>query len=282
MIFDRRSRTLLTADGRGLMADFSEMLNLRSNIIGRVQPAGLYSGFFRLGVTEMVALTWLPELIAAIKQRYPKIVLQSKVDRTRNLWQQLNTNQLDLIICPWAGEKDNMLDNAFLDSTDYAWMIHRSLLCPDKAIYSFEEIMQFPLVTHSEDSMLHGLLARLSSEKKMEPKDKIFCGSLIAIAELAKGSLGVACLPRSYFGRYIEDDSLAIIQTDFPSPSVEYFAVYRSGRITDDVADMARNHCDFAGRKAVPHILSPKEAPAPTLPPTAHSKDSSNDGSLQQ
>jgi DNA-binding transcriptional LysR family regulator len=166
MIFDRRSRTLLTADGRGLMADFSEMLNLRSNIIGRVQPAGLYSGFFRLGVTEMVALTWLPELIAAIKQRYPKIVLQSKVDRTRNLWQQLNTNQLDLIICPWAGEKDNMLDNAFLDSTDYAWMIHRSLLCPDKAIYSFEEIMQFPLVTHSEDSMLHGLLARLSSEKK--------------------------------------------------------------------------------------------------------------------
>ena len=95
-LFDRASNgTQLTLRGRELLGDFSAMLRLRQNILQKAGIDTSYSGHFRLGVTEMVALTWLPQLIRSIRALYPDIVLSTSVDLTQNLLKKLGVSTKD-------------------------------------------------------------------------------------------------------------------------------------------------------------------------------------------
>lgn len=244
-IFESRNRTQLTLKGRELLGDFEKMLELQHSVVRRVADDRSYSGRFRLGVTEMVALSWLPALIRAVRLVYPLIVIEPKVDRTTQLWPQMTSHRLDMVICPHMQTEDHPFATVQLGFMESAWMCRPDLLDDRKGGLPIEEVLRLPLLTYSEGSLLHQRLLTAITAAKIVHDNTIVCNSMIALAELASAGLGVSYLPRQYFSSYIEAGDLREIQTSLLLPPLEYTAVHRTDAVSLRVAEIAREVCDF-------------------------------------
>ncbi|MFG1417557.1 LysR family transcriptional regulator [Xanthobacter sp. V0B-10] len=246
-LFDRTSNgTQLTLRGRELLGDFSAMLRLRQNILQKAGIDTSYSGHFRLGVTEMVALTWLPQLIRSIRALYPDIVLSTSVDLTQNLLKKLGAYKLDLALCPAVHvEEAAAFPSLRLSALESAWMCAPDLAHGRRGLLTASDIAAMPLLTFAEGSLLHQTIAKALNERGFSPKHTITCSSMIALAELARAGLGVSFLPRDYFHGF-GAGSLSVLQTNLVIPPLEYAAVYREDFIALQIADLAREHCNFA------------------------------------
>ncbi len=57
-------------------------------------------GNYRLGVTELIALTWLTRLIQRLQDEHPDVTLEPVVDAGVRLFDRLQAQQIDLCIMP--------------------------------------------------------------------------------------------------------------------------------------------------------------------------------------
>ena len=244
-IFEPRNRAQLTLKGRELLGDFEKMLELQHSVVRRAADDRSYSGRFRLGVTEMVALSWLPALIRAVRLVYPLIVIEPKVDRTTQLWPQMTSHRLDMVICPRMQTEEHPFETVQLAFMESAWMCRPDLLDDRKGGLPIEEVLRLPLLTYSEGSLLHQRLLTALTAAKITHDNTIVCNSMIALAELASAGLGVSYLPRQYFSSYVESGNLRTIQTSLVLPPLEYNAVHRSDAVSVRIAEIARGVCDF-------------------------------------
>src|SRR3546814_5180486 len=78
------------------------MLDLRQRILGLRHSEQPPARRLRLGVTEMSALSWLPRLVTAIQEAHPTLILEPEVDMSRNLYDRLLADTIDLIFLPDA------------------------------------------------------------------------------------------------------------------------------------------------------------------------------------
>ncbi len=60
----------------------------------------LMSGRIRVGVTDSIALTWLPSVVSQINECFPAVIIELDVDLTANLWQRFEGGKLELIMLP--------------------------------------------------------------------------------------------------------------------------------------------------------------------------------------
>jgi len=244
-LFEPKNRTRLTLRGREILSDFEKMLALQRNIVRRVESASDYSGRFRLGVTEMVALSWLPALIRGVRCVYPNLVLEQRVHCTTKLWSQMSGHQLDMVICPHMQTEQHPFDTVPLGLMESAWMCRPGLLDDRNGRLPIEEVLRLPLLTYSEGSLLHRRLLTTLVAAKVPHDNTIVCNSMIALAELASAGLGVTYLPSEYFSSYVESGHLRTVHTSLVLPPLEYTAVHRSEAISLRIAEIAREVCDF-------------------------------------
>ena len=242
-IFDRSNRiSQVTLKGREFLSDFAEILDLHRRILQKAESEGQYSGRFRLGVTEMVSLTWLPRLIAAITARFPKIVLTTSVSQSATLLAQLRAYQLDLALCPYNHPSDlEGFSTLRLPPMESAWMCRPA----DAKLYPGElsvgQLASLPLLSYAEGSLQYRRVVDALKDQGATPRETIICSSMVALAELTRVGLGVAYLPRDYFQSF----GLAILQTKLVINPLPYSAVFRGDYISSEIAKLAERICDF-------------------------------------
>lgn len=247
-VFEAKNRTQLTIAGRELIKDFEEMLALRQKITDKYQDPRSYSGYFRLGVTEMVALTWLPELIAAIKARYPKIILESNVALAKTLSRKINADLLDMVIGPCVEDTGSTLVSTYVSSINHDWMISKNCAVGDPP-FDLKTVFSFPLLMHSEESTLYNELQKMLTDHRIQPKEKIYCGSMTALTELANNGLGLAYLPSDPFISFHQKfNNLMRVDIPLKLPALKYYAVHRHDSLCTDIVNMARPIFSGTGR----------------------------------
>lgn len=246
-VFEPLNRTQLTLKGREILGDLEKILELQRNIVLRVSDEAMYSGHFRLGVSEMVALTWLPALVAAVKETFPRLVLSPSVNLTSVLWNQMRNQRLDMIICPMMDEEPLNFSSSVLKVMSARWMCKPGLLRgPDSSgRHSLKDIQRQPLLTHSEGSRLYLEIAHLLQQAGVRFEKSIHCNSVIALAELATAGLGVTCLPEEYFNTYVQHGDLQTFQCSLGPAELEFRAIHRSDIVSQRIAEIAHSVCDF-------------------------------------
>ncbi|MFV0513795.1 MAG: LysR family transcriptional regulator [Jhaorihella sp.] len=246
-LFDRSTKTTqVTLRGRGVLDDFAEMLKLRHKIEHSSTTDGGYSGYFYLGATEMVAITWLPKLIRAITARFPNLKLRTSVQMAHQLQPGLAAYKFDLIICPMSFDgKMDELRSLPLDDLQSRWMINPDLPEARSGLLTASELACLPLLTYAEGSLLHQVVVKALSENGLRARQTIGCSSMIAIAELVRGGLGVAYLPHDYFAKY--RGGLKALETELEIPPLPYGAIFRDDFVAAQIAQLAEDCCDFSG-----------------------------------
>jgi DNA-binding transcriptional LysR family regulator len=247
-LFDRSQRSArLTEKGEQLLALAQEMLALQQRVLHLKDGNEMPARRLRLGITELTALTWLPRLIASLRASYPNVTIETEVDMSRDLYDRLQEDRLDIIIIP-ESFSDQHITTVPLARNRNVWMGGPKLVRPRRRL-SIAELAEYTILIQGSRSG-SGLWVSnwLKSEGVMLPR-LFSCDSLIALLGLAVAGLGVTYLPLQCFKPLVVEGKLKIIPTNPELPDIPYVALYRNDRpsaFTASVAELARTTCDFS------------------------------------
>jgi len=246
-LFDRSKRTArVTAKGRELVKYVEQLLNLMAEIRQRLSAPETIPGTLRLGVAEMVSVTWLPAFIKVLHERYPKIVLELDEALTQDLVGRLRSGSLDLILAPGRMPEYD-LNTRSLGTVDFVWMASPDLGVPEVRLNA-RDLQQWPIIALSRESYHHSRIVGWFRSGSAYYRHIYTCKSFGVASSLASAGLGVTLLPIQCFQDQVDSGRLKVIETDPPMSPVEFTATMAMDgikSIADIVADLAQELSTF-------------------------------------
>ncbi|NWA24906.1 LysR family transcriptional regulator [Pseudomonas gingeri] len=247
-IFDRSKRSArLTEKGEELFECAVEMLRQRDYLLERVSSKESLVRRYRVGVTELTALTWLPALVEQIRAAYPKVALEPSIELSSELFKKLENDQLDLIIVPDIFSDSRFVSTA-LKSVENVWMSAPDLYADDEPM-DLQSLASYTVLTQGGSSGTGLIYERWLAEHNVRLNKTLISNYLVAQVGLTISGVGISYLPRECLAPLIEQGRLKVIQTPSPLPQIRYTAVHRADRLQGlslEIARLAEQCCDFS------------------------------------
>ena len=243
-LLDRSRRNVrLTPAGRVFLERVERIHTLTEEALAEFGSDKATAGHIRLGVTETVALTWLPDLVSRINGRFPQVAVELDVDLTEGVWNRLNRGDLEVALLPGPIGGPN-LQTRSLGTIRYDWMASRSLNIPD-GMLTPTDLATWPIITLSQESNLHDVIEGWFREHGARPRRIDVCNSLGVVASLTMAGLGIAMLPPSIFAA---EQRLMTLTTEPRLSDLEFVAAYprnMASPLIRSIVDMAESVSTF-------------------------------------
>ena len=226
-VFDRSKRSArLTEKGEELLHYAHEMLECRDRVLERISAKDVLVRFFRIGVTELTALTWLPALVDEIRTNYPRLTIEPEVELSAILFDRLMDGTIDMIIVPDVFEATQCVATP-LRSVENAWMCTPALaeetLGEDSAKpIPLTRIAGFTVLAQGNLSGTGRIYGRWLTQSRVGAAKSIISNNLIAQVGLTVSGLGVSYLPLQALRPLIDRGLLRTIETTPRLPRVCY------------------------------------------------------------
>lgn len=247
-MFDRSKRSArLTPKGSLLLEHATDLLSRRDQMLGEVSDKATLVGRFRIGVTELTAMSWLPSLVEAVSEVYPRLQLEPLVEVGADLFRKLEQDHLDLVVIPDAFG-DARFSQVMLRRVRSTWMCSPGMLDTER-LWTLEELSDQKLLTQGISSGAGLLYQQWFASQGVNFSRSVTVNNLLAQVGLAMSGQGLACLPRDCIGHLLESGYLQEVRCEPALPDTNYVALYRADRwegVSADIASMAERLCDFS------------------------------------
>jgi DNA-binding transcriptional LysR family regulator len=246
-LFDRAGRGVrLTAIGQTCVT-LAERIVADTAALRQVAGTNsLLSATIRLGVAEVVALTWLHRLLARIEKDYPKVQVELDIDLTRNLIMKLDQRTVDIAFLPGDPAIQGSVRTS-LGLSPLRWMCKPGLLSSSKVLTP-KDLANVSIFTLSRGANSYSIMTAWFGEAGVVPQRIGYCNSLTVIASLLAEGIGVSLLPWRLFGDRVKAGVLSALKEEPQVPVVEYWAIHRpivGFPILDRVAELAKEESTF-------------------------------------
>lgn len=246
-LFDRSQRKVrLTPKGRELCRYAERATSAIADIKTFIADGEPSSGLVRLGVAEMVAVTWLPRLVEMIHTQLPKLSLELNVSLTAKLLEGIQNDEFDLIFAPGVAF-DGSLETRSLGHVRFAWMAGLKQPLPDHVIEP-ADLRHVRILSLGKDSFHHHTVQRWLDSRGDAMANVDLCDSMDVIASLTREGIGMSLLPVNRYLKETNAGQLRLINTKPAGPIVEFFSIYRAGastKIPARIAELAREASTF-------------------------------------
>ena len=237
---------LPTPVGHRLLPLAEETLRLRERIEAETRPSQALRGTFRVGTTELIALTWLTRLIQSLRADHPELVVEPVVDAGLHLFEDLKANRIDLALLPgtYWGEGFRTLA---VGSVEDLWMASPSLDIPLRPLLP-SEFALYPVLEQSVGSAKNQFFEAWRAQHGFQFNKVFSTNSLTVLRELTIAGLGISQLALEYFSDDIEAGLLRVVESDPRPPRMVYSGVWRGDRFSPALELIARRAalvCDF-------------------------------------
>lgn len=247
-LFDREQKGLqLTATGQALLAEAEALVDHVARIQNSLGTSEMVGGTVRLGVAELIAVTWLPALVSRVNAAFPKVRVELDIDLTLALLEKLQDGRLDMVFLP-----DPISDSSFarrsVGRARFQWMASPRFKIPRQR-YRPADLTRWPLMTLSNQSNLHKVLEDWFAAGDAELKRAHVCNSLTVLTELVVAGIGLGYLSVLQTQRMLEAGILESLEIDPAIAELEYFAAYpRRGMLSvgPKIAELAAQVSTFS------------------------------------
>ncbi len=230
----------LTAKGKELLPYAEKMIFMSDQLRKRADKSALLSGLLRLGVSETVVHTWLPDFLRSLHQEMPNLDVEITVDVTSNLRAGLLDRSLDLaflmgpISAPTIANQD-------LCQFPLVWVASPALKLPDR-ILSLEELAHWPVITYARTTKPFAEISQKFRELDGEPARFYSSSSLAACHRLTLDGVGVSTLPYAMITRELKSGELVRVKSLWTPSELSFTASYPSApysALAELAADLA-------------------------------------------
>lgn len=220
----------LTTKGQMLLEKAREVLWAGEALIEEAGRQDMIEERLRLGVTELVACTWLQEFLRLLKDAYPKLRLQLQVDLSSVIDTQLIEGQLDL-----AFQTHPFKTSSFhaepLDQHSYTWIATPTLCADLPAQPKIADLFQNPILTHAKHTQAGHSLHAHAEACGLDRSMIVHSSSLSACLPMALEGLGIALLPETLVASDIAAGKLHSIKSDWLPDPLSFYARYAPHRM---------------------------------------------------
>ncbi|MBD3677318.1 MAG: LysR family transcriptional regulator [Rhodobacteraceae bacterium] len=247
-LFDRAAGGARLTKRGEMLLQYALRLEQLSNQIERdiVDPAGA-ENHLRIGASETVAQSWLPDFIAELHSRFPKLQIEFNVDVSVNLRDGLVAREIDLafLLGPIS---EHSVENILLPSFELAWYTAASdPMTPEAAATLFGK----PVITYARNTRPYRE-TRDAVYERLGPGVRLFpSSSLSAALRLVERGLGVSPLPVSLAAPWEREGRLVRFDPGWLPTPLQFTASYVAdppSHVTETAAkiaaEVARVHRD--------------------------------------
>jgi len=246
-VFEKKGRSVeLTPRGQALYSLAEQILKLLQQVdemrAGEDPPRRVV----RIGVTELIAQTWLPRLVNLLTEQFPWTIPRVSVDQGVTLLSKLRSGELDLIV-----RTSFPLDSGITDLpvSDVAIsLLGSSRLYDPEAVYDGDALSGLPFLAHGPSSGSVEALSTWMRDIGAKPEHVTEVDSLAAQVGMAVAGMGVALLPRELFSFLLATGQLIELKTSVLIPAIQYRVAFRrheEGSLVDRLAHFVPKACDF-------------------------------------
>lgn len=229
----------LTAQGEILLEKTRAVLWAGEALLEEASRQDLIEERLRLGVTELVACTWLQDFLRLLKAAYPKLRVQLEVDLSTVIDRRLKEGQLDLALQSAPFKSRSVACDA-LGLEHYCWIATPALaqdLGPDPTM---EALFAHTILTHAKHTQAVHALHQLTLQRGLSSNQIVHSSALSACVPMVLEGLGIAMLPKSLVRNELAAGDLQIIQTDWLPDPLTFYARYAAERAPLFVGNAAK------------------------------------------
>lgn len=258
-LLDRSGRkSRLSVQGESLLARAEDVLSANARLLATMSQVAVYQGRIKLGVSELVSMTWLPRMVQQVQVDHAGVQFEMTVDCGATLLAALREGLVDVAICPGAifGSE---FESIAIGTEDFAWLASPALGIGDASL-SLEELARYPILIHTAQGVSG---ASVNQHLCGIPgKNTMTANSMLVMSQLAISGAGVSFLPMTYLKSYLDAGLLARVSTEGGIQRLPFYVVYRKHMVhplTESIIAAARATCDFSA-PSVPHQLQSAHA----------------------
>lgn len=223
-LFDRsRRQVCLTPKGRELLGYADRVISLQREIHQKIGSPDALSGIVRIGVAELIAVTWLPMFTAMARERHPGLTLEFEVAMNPSMLNGVRSGDLDLAFII-STDAAHDLRSCDLGRVRFAWIAGTSFELPER-LMTMDDLAHWPILYQGTDSFMRNLVSSILKLPGRSQRTGTSCNSLAALTSLTIAGIGVSLLPVVTSERDIKEGRLRIIPTVPPNIDLSYAAV---------------------------------------------------------
>lgn len=231
----------LTERGDEILTVARGILRQSQDLIDVARRPDLVQDRLRLGVTELVAGTWLHTYLRRLKDTYPAISVELTVDLSRNLDQALGRNELDLTLqnTPYVNAASGVIE---LGRYPYIWVADPETAIQFAGRVSVRDVSQHAILTHARYTQSYIELADHAESLGCSRTRFVPSSSLASSCQMALDGMGIALVPRALVAKDISAGRLVTIDVDWlPSPLqfAARFHAEKAARFIGHAAELA-------------------------------------------
>jgi len=229
----------MTDKGRDILLAARQVLRQAEAVIDAAERPDLIEDRLRLGVTELVACTWLHTYLRRLKAEYPALSVELTVDLSRNLDKDLGSGALDLTIqnAPFASAASGIIT---LGKFPYAWVTSQNISARISRSPGIADLIPHTILTHARHAQAYIELAEYARARSLSTRRFVSSNSLTACAQMAADGMGVALLPRAVIQKQVEAGLLVILDVGWLPIPLRFAARYQAEKAAGHVAAAAR------------------------------------------
>jgi len=241
----------LTPMGERLLPLARKVLQDVDELIEAAGNDGLIEGTLRLGVTELAAHTWLGELLKALKDRFPNVLVELRVDLSSNLSGALFDRSIDLALQngPFRRTASGMVD---LGRFPMIWVMspgYQGLENPVTAkSLSAHTILMPARGTVPYDQIIEHFSGAPGRQLRMAPST-----SLAACLQMTRDGVGIACVPEAMVRDGLEEGELVVLPYDWRPDDLSFHARFDAASSSHFVREAATMAVRIASAASADH-----------------------------
>ncbi|MCH2190829.1 MAG: LysR family transcriptional regulator [Gammaproteobacteria bacterium] len=232
----------LTPKGEVLLTKARDVLNASDAFIVAADDNFLIEGCIRVGVTEMVANTWLNTFLDKFKAKFPNVLLELTVDLAANLESELTSSTLDLCFQsgPFLGDSSGQIE---IGCFPMAW------LCSSKSIYArrghlkSQDMQNQPILTHAKNTIAFQQVSQHFTDKGIGNLRLVPSSNLKVAVEMVKDDYGIGLILEPLAEQYLQQGVIVKLDYIWTPENLRFFARYdksRSPSIVESAAKLAQ------------------------------------------
>ena len=229
----------LTAKGREMLAEARHILRAAEKFVETAGQARQVTSTIRLGVTEMVANTWLQQFLRSVKEQYPHLNIELIVDLSANLKTELFSRSIDLAFQngPFSRTTSGSEE---LGEFPFIWVGSPDLEITQLDNPTKDDMRAIPILAHSRNAKQYPEIEAHFRGNKGQGAQLISSSSISPCIHMAIERMGITTLPAAMARRFLEERQLSIINYSWVPEPLEFLARYDANTTPAVVADIAR------------------------------------------
>ncbi|MEP4194433.1 MAG: LysR family transcriptional regulator [Aliishimia sp.] len=248
----------LTDKGREILTVARKVLRDAEQIVQIADRPDLVVDKLRLGVTELVACTWLHAYLRAIKAAYPALNVELTVDLSRHLDNELHANRLDLAIqsAPFASAASGIIE---LGKSPYIWVAAPSLSDGLIGKMNVEDLLPHSVLTHARHTQAYVELVDHAQDMSLSTARIVSSNSLASCVQMAADGMGVTLLPKALVEKELNDNSLVKVDVTWTPTPLSFAARFHAEKAPHYLTHCASMAVDVVKASNVSATPAPKD-----------------------